>query len=175
MSTAFSTKCEGRNAVHFENADLPIDAVDDSDDDSDDGNNGDFEELADEPFVPVARGRSSNPSRSVSPSTSRSSISSVSLMPPTPTSNVFEPLTESEDVPAREASVSWDFRQQFYGVIATSSGGPTDVESVTDRIYREIDEARTKFSHIVLPTAVTHDLRGQEVVCKHHVFNSGIK
>ena len=65
MSTAFSTVCGGRNAVHFENADLPIDVVgdDSEDDDSDDGNNGDFTEVADEPFVQVARGRSSNSSR----------------------------------------------------------------------------------------------------------------
>ena len=76
----FSTKCERRNAVHFENADLAIDVVggDSEDDDADDGNNGDFTEVADEPFVQVTHGRSSNISRSVSPSTSRSSISSGS-------------------------------------------------------------------------------------------------
>ena len=111
MPTAFSigrlhVPCEGQNAVHFENADLPIDAVDNSDGDSDDGNNGDFEELMDEPFVEVARGRSSNSSRSASPATSRSSILSVSLVPPTPTGNVFAPLIESEDAPLIEATVS---------------------------------------------------------------------
>ena len=67
-STAFSTRCEARNAVHFENADLSLDAADvnSEDDDSDDGNNGDFSEVAFEPFVEVTRGRSSNSSRSAS-------------------------------------------------------------------------------------------------------------
>ena len=96
-------------------ADLPIDAVgDDSDDDDlDDGNNGDFEEVTVEPFVQVARGRSSNHSRSASPSTSHSSISSGPLLPPTPISNVFEPLAELSDFMVREAQNSWDFRRHI--------------------------------------------------------------
>ena len=101
------------------------------------------------PFVQVACGRSSNPSRSASLSTSHSSISSGSLSPPTPISNVFELLTESDDFIVREASNSWDFRRHSSEVIATAGGGLTEVESVTGRICREIDEARKKSGHIV--------------------------
>ena len=122
ISAAISTCCEGRNAADFQNEifsniDLfSIDAVEGNsdDDDSDDGNNGDFEEFVDEPFVEVTRGRSASRSPATSrTSTSRSSISSVTLVPPTPTSNAFSPLLESEDVPSTvpSAPVSWDFRQ----------------------------------------------------------------
>lgn len=158
-SIAFSTKCERRNAVHFENADLPMDVVggDSEDDDLDNSNNGDFTEVVDEPFVQVTRGRSSNISRSASPSTSRSSMSSGLSSPPTPIGNVFEPLKESDDVRVQEAPDSCEFRQHSSGIIATAAEGLTKVESVTERICREIVEARLKFGHIVSPTAVTHD------------------
>ena len=57
----------------------------------------------------------------------------------------------------RKHRISWDFRQHSFGASTTAAEGPTKVESVTERIYREIDEARLKFGHIVSPTAMTHD------------------
>ena len=56
-----------------------------------------------------------------------------------------------------EAPISWDFRQQFSGTTAAASGGSTETESVTERICREIDEAKLRFSHIVSPTDVIQD------------------
>ena len=152
-----SNNSEGRNAADFENEIFPkfdffsIDAVGESsdDDDSDDGNNGDFEEFADEPFVEVTRGRSASRSPATSrTSTSRSSISSVALVPPTPTSNVFSPLLESEDVPTAvpSAPVSWDFRQPLEHELFTAE---RQEESVTDRIFREVNEAKLRFAHFV--------------------------
>ena len=56
-----------------------------------------------------------------------------------------------------EAPDSRDFPEHSSGVIANSSVGSTEIESVTERICREIDEARKKFGNTVAPTAMTQD------------------
>ena len=144
------------------------------DSDSDDGNNGDFRET--KPFTEVRR-RGSTTSRSTSsrPSSTGSwtpptPIAPIALTPilpiPTATRNSIASLTvvEPQSVAqvALAAQVSWNERR-FYPVTGEN---PDYRESVTDRICREIDEARAQFvAHPTLPTAMAQDTPpGLEVV-----------
>ena len=130
---------------------------------------GDF--TTTEPFNEIRR-RGSATSRS----SSSHPPSTGSWTPPTPITpiahvptvvrNSFEALnvveTQSHAQVAPAAQTSWDERR----VYPVTGFNPGYRESVTDRICREIDEARTKFvTHPSLPTAMTQDAPpGLEVV-----------
>ena len=71
---------------------------------------------------------------------------------------------------------SWDVRRHSPRGLSAAGGGSTDVESVTGRICREIDETRTKLGHVISPTAMTQDtppgLEGVPVSCYSGSFRT---
>ena len=77
---------------------------------------------------------------------------------------------------SREALNSWDLRRRDPEGLLAAGGGSIEVESVTGRICREIDEARKKFGHVISPTAMTQDtlpgLEGVPVSCYSGSFTT---